>query len=162
MKHLIQNLRSGLLAAALLALGSLTSHAQQYNFATVTNNTGAPLAWTTATASNWNSSVSLTKFDSFVLETGVGTASTAAGGTLDIRFSTSNDGINWTTGLNQPGASGWFSLSPTNSAAGMAWSRTNIVVGSIGYWRIEWVTNNTGVTLTNFTIRAYVKPKRTG
>lgn len=159
MKHFFKII---LLLTFLLTLCSPPADAQQYEVRTLTNNTGIAVAWGTGGATNWAAPITLTKYDSFVLEINQGTASAAAGGTMDIRWSTSSDGTTWTTGLNQPGASGWFSAGVTNSAAGMARWRTNITVGSIGYWRIDWVTNQIGQTITNFSVKGYLKPKRNG
>lgn len=160
MKHLVKYL--ALVAFLLALLAPPARAADQYGYVTVTNNTGTAVAWATGGATNWAAPITLVKHEEFVLEISQGTASAAAGGTIDVRWSTSSDGTTWTTGLNQSGNSGWFSAGVTNSAAGMARWRTNITVGSIGYWRIDWATNQIGQTITNFNVRAYLKPKRNG
>lgn len=146
---------------AVLAALALPAGAQQYGYVTMTNNTGTAIAWATGDTTNWNAAATLTKYDSFTLEVRAGSASAIAG-PLNLRWSVSQDGVNYTTPLVAPGASGWFAAPLTSAAAGVSTWTTNITVGSYGYWRIDYVTNQTTVTLTNFQIRAYLKPKRNG
>lgn len=163
MKHLIKHL--ALIAAVALPLlcGTPAARAQQYAFTTLTNNTGLAIAWATGDQTNWNAAVTLTRFDSFVLEVRAA-AATALAGPINLRWSTSQDGTTWTS--TTPGAAplagGWFGAHMSNGTAGLTVWSTNITVNSVGYWRIENGTNQTGVTITNFNLRAYTKPRRTG
>lgn len=141
----------------------VTAQAQvvQYGGVTVTNNTGTAIAWATGETTNWNAAVTGTKWDSFVLEVRAGSAS-ALGGPINIRWSTSADGSSYTSPLAASGASGWFSAPLTTAAAGVGTWTTNITLNSVGFWRIDYATNQTTVTLTNFHIRAFYKPNRDG
>lgn len=118
-------------------------------------------AWGNATASNQNLVVSATKWQEFVVEVTAGSASTLSG-TMDIRWSTSSDGTNWTTPLASSGSSGWFALPISGAAGGRINNRTNILLNSIGFWRADYVTNTSGQTLTNFNVKVYTKPRRYG
>jgi hypothetical protein len=158
MKKLLQHI----MLLALLALCLPQARAQQYASTTITNNTGAAVSWGTGTATNWNAAVSVPKFGDFALTVRVAQADTAgAAGTMDVRWSTSIDGTTWANGLNASGSSGWFSVPLTNSGAVITWN-TNITLNSVGYWRIDWITNASGKTLTNFNVKVTTKPKRFG
>jgi len=104
--------------------------------------------------------VSLTKWDNFVLEfraTGTNAALTTTLG-YTVAWQTSADGTNWGTvdNINR----GWFSI-PTTNVNPIAWT-TNITVNTIGFWRINWLTNSSGQCITNMAVRAWRKPLRSG
>lgn len=111
-------------------------------------------------ATNIAATVTLTKWDQFFLEfraTGTNSAGTATTGWA-LAWQHSADGTNWGTvdGISR----GWFAFPSTNQITTIA--TTNIVVNSAGYWRLNWVTNNTGHHVTNMSIRAWTKPIRQG
>lgn len=111
------------------------------------------------TATNLASAVNCTYYDEFVLSVQCGLTNPSVG-TLDIRWSKGMDGVNFCTIPNCPPSSGWFSVPLTNGGTNFVWT-TNIVVDSIGHWRLDWLTNNcTGAHATNFLIEAYQKPIR--
>lgn len=99
-------------------------------------------------------------YKEFVLSINCGLTNPSAGGTLDFQWTTSSDGVNFCSIPVCPKASGWFSVPLTNGGTNFSFS-TNIVVDSIGYWRINWLTNNTlGAHATNFLIQGYQKPEK--
>lgn len=164
MKNHFSKVLKLLAVVALLALCSPAAKAQQYgSIATLWN---APNATNVAAGgtSNLASVVTLTKYDNFALQFDlIATNATAAAGTFDVYWDTSADGLNY-SGASKPGgfvgSSGWFGVPVTNSLR--TTFVTNITVNSVGYWRINWITNNSGVCFTNMLIRAYAKPKRQG
>lgn len=113
----------------------------------------------TGTATNLDSAVDLTQFTEFQLEVRVDLTNAAAG-TLDLRWTTSNDGSQYTTAPALAGVSGWFSVPLTNNGTTATW-RTNISVGALGYWKLAWLTNAAGQSITNASLRIYAKPKNT-
>ncbi len=170
----ITKLLRGLAAAlALLALCSNPAAAQQnpnaqYGYTTLhvegtTNgiaNAAATNIHVTALGTN---GVTLTKWGDFTLNVDGFSAGALTNGMLDFRWSTSADGTSWNTNatLNASEGAGWFSLG-VNTGGSRFIMNTNITVNSIGYWRIDFITNRTGLTVSNMTIRAYLKPRRTG
>lgn len=153
-----------LLIGLVLACAGLSVNAQQYGLLTTLESHQATNGWPTATASNLNAVVTLTRHDEFILEV-VGVASNAmAGGSLAIQWEKSADGVNYPGAAGLPTMDGhqkgWFAIPFTNSAT-IVWS-TNINVASHGYWRARYVTNASGEFLTNLTIKAYAKPRTDG
>lgn len=149
------------LALGALLLGSSPATAQQYGpkttFWGVNDFTNA-----TGTASNLAAATTMTKNDQFTLWVVAGFTNPCAGN-LNIQWDCSADGVNYLT-TNNPtvsGSSGWFSIPLTNSGTKVVWA-TNITVGTLGFWRINWFTNAAGQSMTNVTIQAYVKPVRSG
>lgn len=152
-------MKSLLKLAALVAVIASASfaRAQQYgvlhtfwNVADFTN--------TTATATNLASAVTLTKTAKWTLWVVVGVTNPAAG-TLDVRWDCSADGSNFLTTNNPavPGSSGWFSIPLTNSGTKIVWA-TNMTADALGYWRLNWLTNAAGQSVTSITVQAYSKP----
>jgi hypothetical protein len=100
--------------------------------------------------------LTLTKWGDFDLELIVGVTNASAA-TIDIPWTTSNDGLNWaTTGTGQ----GWFSVPLTNGGTRVVW-RTNITA-TFGYYKIGFLTNAAVQHVTNTQIRAWGKPMRYG
>lgn len=148
------------MAVGLSLAASVT--AQQYAVGTALLNIGGTNATSTATnvsavASN---GVTLTKWSDFELEVKLGLTNPATG-TYDIAWTTSDDATSWASAPAMPGASGWFSVPLTNGGAPVTW-RTNITVGTAGYWRVTWATNASGQSMTQQIIRPYTKPRRYG
>jgi len=112
-----------------------------------------------ATATNLAAVVDVTKVTEFTLQANVGITN-AATGTLDLRWSTSEDGVNYTSGLGVSGSSGWFSIPLTNAGTAVVWT-TNVTVNSHGYWRLDWLTNQaSGAHITNVSLKAFIKSKK--
>jgi hypothetical protein len=136
---------------------ALPARAQQYRalhtFWDVANFTNL-----TATASNLASTVSLTKTEKWTLWCVIGVTNPAAG-SLALQWDCSADGTTFLT-TNNPaasGSSGWFSIPLTNSGTKIVWA-TNITADSLGYWRLNWLTNSAGQSITSITVQAYSKP----
>ncbi len=161
MKRLQKLLSLPLLAAALITLAPPVGAQEQYG----TQNTLVSLpiiAWATGSPTNFAATTTQTKWGEFDLVITTGQADTAgAAGTLDLQWTTSTDGTAFVTGKAVPGASGWFSIPLTNTAAVITW-RTNIALPTAGYWRMNYLTNASGKTLTNLVIKTVVKPMRYG
>lgn len=141
----------------------LNAKAQQYGLLTTLKSVHATNALANATPTNLNAVVTLTRHDEFVLEFVIGTTNPQAS-SLSVQWDTSADGVNY------PGAGGlpvfnghnkgWFSI-PLTNATPLVFT-TNIVVNSMGYWRLSWLTNVSAVFLTNIQIKAYAKPRTSG
>lgn len=101
--------------------------------------------------------LTVTKWGDFDLQVIVGVTN-AATGSIDLNWTTSDDGVNWANGGG--GSSGWFSVPLTNAGTAIVW-RTNIVTGA-GFYRLGFATNAAVQHVTNLVIRAYVKPRRYG
>lgn len=113
-----------------------------------------------AASTNLDAVADLTQWTEFQLEVQAGN-SNAVTGSLDIRWDTSNDGSKFPTHLALANNSGWFAVPLTNNGTAAIW-HSNISVGALGYWRIEYITNNLGgFSSTGLTVRAYAKPKNT-
>jgi hypothetical protein len=110
----------------------------------------------TATATNLDTAIDVREFSEFTLEVQAGLTN-ASTGTIDLRWTTSNDGTKYSAAPAAPGASGWFSVPLTGAGTSASW-RTNIPVGSYRNWKISWSTNVAGQHMTNVLIRAYGKP----
>lgn len=160
-----------LLALALLLWACLTApaqSAQQYGYVELlaqgtTNKiaTGDPTNLTSvASATN---GVTLTKFNDFLLNVDGFTAGALTNGMIDVRWSTSVDGLTWQTNceLKSGSTCGWFSMDAHTGGNHFIFN-SNITVGTAGYWRADYLTNRTGLTVSNMTIRAYRKPVRYG
>ncbi len=157
--------------AALLTLGSLPAMAQntgQYGYTTLleqgsTNLIATAAATNLTTVSTASNGVVLTKYNDFVLNVDGYTAGALTNGMIDVRWSTSVDGMAWQTNceLKSGSTCGWFSMD-VNTGGNHFMFNTNITVGALGYWRIDFLTNRTGLTVSNTTIRAYLKPTRRG
>lgn len=114
--------------------------------------------------SNANSTLDATMVTDFALEVKTVSAVAVSGASpLILKWRTSLNGTDFNTSTNdQPGlAQGWFAVPMSTGGSLSNYWTTNITVNSIGYWQLQLMTNNTGQTLTNVSIRAYVKPKRT-
>lgn len=150
-------LLKSLALVAILSAFALPARAQQYGplhtFWNVADFTNA-----TATATNLASAVTLTKTAKWTLWVVVGVTNPAAG-TLDVRWDCSADGSTFLTTNNPavPGSSGWFSIPLTNSGTKIPWA-TNMTSDALGYWRLNWLTNAAGQSVTSITIQAYSKP----
>lgn len=151
-------MKAFILSIGLLALMAFGVSAQQYGVhATLVNLQGTNV---TATATNVAAILGANKFDSFALDVFWGLTN-AATGSLDVRWDTSCDGSNFSSSPAAAGSSGWFSVPLTNAGLVGCWM-TNLTVGDIGYWRINWITNNTGQSMTNIVIKAIRKYKTSG
>ena len=84
----------------------------------------------------------------------------ACAGSYDVQWSTSASGVSFASAPAMPGASGWFSIPLTNGGAVVTWV-TNFNMSSCGYWKLNFATNQAGQSLTNASVIAYMKPKRT-
>jgi hypothetical protein len=173
MKTTIKILGATLVAGlALMVSAPETKAAVQYGDSSITKTllniqgTNAPGATTNVAAIGGTNHVTLTTWDSFALEVRTGLTNASAG-TIDLAWQTSLDGVNWgNSGLGAGGgagggSSGWFSVPLTNGGTACVWS-TNVTVGSMGYWRISWATNNSTQNATNWVIKAWPKPRRQG
>lgn len=157
MNHIIKfTMALGLLAITMSSLinppcASAADYGVQQTFWSVTDFTNAP-----GTATNLASFVDVRQFSEFYLEVKTGLTNASAG-TIDLRWATSADGVNYCSTFPCPGNTGWFSTHLTNGATSTTWI-TNVTVNSAGYWGIIWATNNSAQHMTNITIRAYAKP----
>lgn len=155
----LMNFTGAVMAAAILALFTLPVRAADYavqkTFWSVTDFTNV-----TATATNLAQAIDVTQVSDFALQIKTGITNPSAG-SLAIQWETSLDGTFLTTNNPAaPGSSGWFSVPLTNSGTRTVWT-TNITVGAVGYWRLSWLTNSAGQSITNVSITGYAKPKRT-
>jgi hypothetical protein len=145
--------------AALIALGfaATPAKAQQYRVLHTFWNVG-DFTNATATATNLASTVTLTKTDKWTLWVVVGVTNPAAG-SLALQWDCSADGTTFLT-TNNPavsGSSGFFSIPLTNSGTKIVWA-TNMTADSLGYWRLNWLTNSAGQSVTSIVVQAYAKP----
>lgn len=126
-------------------------------------------AFPTGTASNIAAQVTTeivncTQHDAFTLQLFTTPNATGAQGAnnISIRYSISADGENWPAGIiDKAGVQGWFDIPLTNNTGQITW-QTNITMNTIGYWRLDYMTNNHSGSLTNGFIKAWFKPKRSG
>ncbi len=129
-------------------------YAVQGNFWSATSITNA-----TGIATNLNAAIEVKKTDSLTLQFVLGFTNACAG-TYDVQWTSSADGVTYASAPAMPGASGWFSIPLTNGGAVVTWI-TNISIGSRGYYKLNWGTNQAGQSLTNASVLGYVKPRRT-
>ena len=155
----------GRVALALALLLAVVPQVKAGDYAVQGTFMNVPVAsMATAGRTNLNAAIDVTQVSDFALSVFT-VSSTAVSGASPfvIKWQTSLDGSNWNATTNDaPGtAQGWFAV-PSSTGGGFTnyWT-TNITVNSIGYWRINDITNSTGQTLTNIVIRGYIKPKRT-
>jgi len=154
--------RVAVLAALLFVFLFRASAQEQYGpFKTLcnlvyTNNPGGTTNIANIGGANTNY-VTVTRIQEFLLHFEVGLTN-ASTGTIDVNWQYSADAIHWDT--NGWGA-GWFSIPLTNGGTYVPFD-TNIVVSSVGYYRLTFVTNNAGQHWTNFIAKAYAKPDRWG
>lgn len=145
----------GLALTLAMAFGSV---AQQYEYTTLLSATGAGEGVIPGgAATNLAASVTLTKETEFVLALHWDGTNATQTSTLGVTcaWQTSADGVNWGTVVDGKNA-GWFTIPTTNSVS-HNWS-TNITVNTVGYWRLNWMTNGAVSMWTNGWIRAYKKP----
>ncbi len=155
-------------AAALLLLGG-TAKAQDYKLLATLMVQGTTNAIATASATNLHvtangtNGVTLTKYGDFLLAVDGFYAGALTNGFIDVVYSTSYNGTAWPTNDTfSPGpAAGWFSIPVNTGGSRILWN-TNITVGSQAYWRINYLTNRTGLTVSNTTIACYGKQYRFG
>src|SRR5262245_9952208 len=119
-------------------------------------NVGAAFAITNSPPSN--TPLGLGENESFGLDVFVGltNASTAS---IDIRWCTSFDGVNYCNALGTAGQ-GWFSIPLTNATTAIRWHTNWIAPVEMGYWKLDYITNKAAQHMTNLTINAYFKPVR--
>ena len=110
----------------------------------------------TTTASNLASVANLTFYSAMTLEVKAGFTN-ASTGTLDIQWDTSANGTEFCANKACPGTSGWFAVPLTNGTTSTYWTTNISNIGAMGYWRLNWITNNAVQHMTNVSIRAYVK-----
>lgn len=105
------------------------------------------------TASNYTQTIGMTKWDQCALQLN---AKLMAAGTSLITavFDASCDGTNWIPGYQVLQVPGNGTTTVTTS--------TNVTMNSIGYLRLNYVTNANNAILTNLTILVTTKPSRTG
>lgn len=128
-----------------------------------------PSAFPTGTASNIAAQVTTeivncTKHDQFTFALFTTPNATGAQGNvaLGVRWSVSADGVNWpATAIDVAGQTGHFTIPLTNNTGQITW-QTNITMNTLGYWRLDYLTNNHSGSLTNGHIKAWFKPQRNG
>ena len=148
LKHLC-----GLAATIILACSGLPVAAQEFGVLSTlwtfqaTNNP--------AIASNIAASVTVTRLSSFSLDVTIDLTN-ASTGSFNIQWDAGNDGVNWGNSTAGAGHYGWFAVQCTNAGTSIRWC-TNITMGSVGYWRANWITNLSVQHATNISIKAYGK-----
>ena len=155
-----------LLLSVLCVLCVYSARAQQYEAITTLWSSGpnltnpATLATNLSVTAAGTNGVNATSLGDFLLVFD-GMFTNATAGPMNLTYETSGDGVNWNTNKGIAGGNGWFGIPCTNDGVRTIWS-TNITVAALGYWRIGWVTNQTGQALTNVSVVAYRKPRRNG
>lgn len=152
-----------LLLLAISSLVGFTSMAQVYESTAIYSQHGTNLLVTTTNlgAVAASSVITVTKHDNFGLS--IYTKGSNANNTanLAVTWQISGDGTTWPTYINQAGVAGWFSVPLSNAANGAMQSVyfvTNITAPANGYWRINWLTNESGIVITNLVIKKILKP----
>ncbi len=125
-----------------------------------TGTNGNAIAMILSAGTNLSANVlDCTKITEFVLDVQIGLTNASAGN-CNLQWDTSADGTHWGYETNAPWVSGNIAIPLTNAPGAIVYWRTNITVGSIGYWRPLWFTNLSSSAITNIVIRAWVKPTR--
>lgn len=158
---LVEKVTLLLLLAVLAFCLTAPVQAQQYASRTLLSIQNTNVAGATTNIGNIGGAntnyLTLTKWDAFDLEVRVGLTNASAA-TISLNWSTSDDGLNW---ANTGDGQGWFSVPLTNGGTTVTW-RTNISAGSYGYYKLGFATNAAVQHVTNFQIRAFLKPQRYG
>lgn len=111
----------------------------------------------TGTVTNLASVADVTQYNDFQFVV-FGAATNACAGTLDVVWTTSGDNSHFCSAVC-PQNRGWFSIPLTNLGTAFAW-QTNVTVTSLGYWKVDYITNSAGQSITNITVNAYAKPTK--
>jgi hypothetical protein len=146
-----------IVASAMLMLAMLFSvpdtHAQQYDISALTLATNG-LEATAGVTTNTTAVITATKYDELALSV-TGAATGANTGNLIVYFTGSVDGTNYS---RYPIHSVSVIMNGTTAVTGV----TNVPLGSVGYLRVDSMTNSGAAAITNITIRVGKKPRKDG
>jgi len=150
---------SVVIAAGLLLLCIPPAGAQQYSYTALNTSTDTNSTIPASSQTNIAAMFGATKYDEFVLSCsfklmGAGTSA------LTFQWDMSPDGTAWTSVKNGD-THGWFTGPSANGTTTVYWN-TNIPVHSMGFYRLNYITNGSATVVTNLDLRCYVKPRRNG